>query len=97
VAEQNGTITGFAELTKMGKVSAFYSHYEWQGKGVGYALYEAIEAEASRLAMDSIQVESSSSASGFFARKGFHVIREKVNLTDGIPSKSLLMQKRLIN
>ncbi|MDH3693309.1 MAG: GNAT family N-acetyltransferase [Gammaproteobacteria bacterium] len=97
VAEQNETVIGFAELTKTGKIRAFYSHYDWQGKGVGKALYEAIETEASRLEMDSIQVESSSSASSFFTRKGFYVVREKLNLTDGIPSKSLLMQKRLVN
>lgn len=95
VAEKDGAIVGFAEITETGKISAFYSHCEWQRKGVGEALYEAIEAEASRLEVDSIQVESSSSASGFFERKGFRVMDEKVNLTDGIPSKSLLMRKQL--
>ena len=95
VAEQDGTIVGFAELTSNGRISAIYSHHRWQTKGVGGALYKALEVEALRLKLDTLQVESSISASGFFIRMGFHVVEDILNLTDGIRSKSLLLEKKL--
>lgn len=64
VAEQDGNLVGFAELTTEGRISAFYCHYKWQGKGVGSALLAAIEDEATQLEIDTIQVDSSTSAKG---------------------------------
>lgn len=91
VAEKDGTIVGFAEFTKNGQISAFYSHYKWQGKGVGTALLDAIESEAAELGIRTIQVESSMSASKFFERRGFCVVEEKETLTDGISSRSVVL------
>ena len=95
VAEMNNEVVGFAELTPTGEISAFYSHHKCQGSGVGSVLFEAIEAEAFRLQLDCLKVESSLSASGFFARKGFNIVEEKVRLTEGVPSKSVAMEKKL--
>lgn len=96
VAECDGELVGFAELSATGRIGAFYSHHEWQGKGIGKALFEAIESEASRLRITTLRVDSSVDASGFFSARGFKVLRELVTLTDGIPSKSLYMEKQLI-
>ena len=95
VAVMDNQIVGFAEITDAGKISAFYSHWQWQRKGVGDALYDAIEAEAARLNLDHLLVESSTGASGFFERKGFRVVGENETLTDGVPSRSVLLRKRL--
>lgn len=95
VAESDGILVGFAELSENGRIGAFYSHYKWQRKGVGKALYEAIEAEALRLKIDTLQVDSSVSASRFFEANGFRIVGEIETVTDGIPSKSLCMRKSL--
>ena len=94
VAEVNGEIVGFAELTKKGSISAFYSHHLWQKKGIGSALLEAIKKDADKLGIEIIQVESSLSAKRFFTNRGFEEIEVKTTLTDGIPSKSVLLQQR---
>ena len=93
VAEIDGEIVGFAELTRKGNISAFYSHRLWQNKGIGSALLETIVEEADSLGIKTIQVESSISASKFFISRGFDKIEEKTTLTDGLPSKSILLQQ----
>lgn len=93
VAEINGEIVGFAELTKKGNISAFYSHHLWQKKGVGSALLEAIVKEADDFNLKAIQVESSIAASKFFENRGFEKHEEKTTLTDGIPSKSVVLHR----
>jgi len=95
VAECDGELVGFAELSDSGRIGALYSHHDWLGRGVGKALYDAIESEASRRGMTTIEVDTSFGASGFFRANGFRIMEERVVLTDGIPSKSLLMEKRL--
>lgn len=92
VAEVDGEMVEFAELTKQVKISAFYSHHLWQRKGVGSALLGAVLRESEKLGIEIIQVESSISASKFFLKRGFDGIEEKTTLTDGIPSKSVLLQ-----
>ena len=92
VAEVDGEIVGFAELTKQGKISAFYSHHLWQNRGIGSALLEAVLRESDKLEIGIIQVESSIAASKFFTKRGFDEIEVKTTLTDAIPSKSVLLQ-----
>ena len=94
IAEINGEIVGFAELTKKGNISAFYSHHLWQNKGIGSALLQAIKNEAECLGITAIQVESSISASKFFLNRGFEKIEEKTTFTEGTPSKSVLLQQK---
>ena len=96
VADQDGSIVGFAELTSEARISGFYSHYEWQRKGVGKALYQAIEVEASRLGFDRLRVEVSTTAKRFFLSMGFCIVEEKESMTCEIPFTSFLMQKRII-
>lgn len=93
VAVSDSVIVGFAELTEPGQIGAFYSHFQWQGKGVGSALLEALESEAQKIGFETICVDSSMSASRFFERKGFRAVEERQALTDGIPSRSLFLVK----
>jgi len=95
VAECAGIIVGFAELSATGRIGALYSHHDWLGRGVGKALYRAVESEASQRGMTILEVDSSVGASGFFEARGFQIVEERVTLTEGIPSKSLYMEKQL--
>lgn len=93
VAENDNEIVGFAEFTAEGRIGAFYSHHQWQQKGVGTALLESIETEAEKLGLETIWVESSLSASGFFEKKGFKSSEAKEVYTDGISSMSIVLVK----
>lgn len=41
VVVQDDKIVGFAELEADGHIDYFYTHHQWQGKGIGSMLYSA--------------------------------------------------------
>lgn len=76
-AEENGQLTGFAELEKNGHIDCFYCADNWQGNGAGGALLNVIELEASKQSFTGLFAEAGITAKGFFERKGFSVQRPK--------------------
>ena len=95
VAEHDGRIVGFAELKTDGHVNDFYCHHEWQRRGVGTLLQAAVEAEARRLGIGTLFLESSVTAHRFFLRQGFEIEEAKENLICGALAKQFIMRKRL--
>jgi putative acetyltransferase len=95
IAEHDGQIVGFAELDANGHIDRFYSHHQWQRKGVGKLLYQAIEDEASRMKIDLLFAEVSMTAREFFLSRGFEIVGEENNLICGTIAKRFRMQKRL--
>jgi GNAT superfamily N-acetyltransferase len=95
VAEHEGKIVGFAELDPDGHIDRFYCHHEWQRRGVGKLLYQAIEDEAIRLKIDVLFSESSVNAREFFLSRGFGVVKEECNLICGAPAPRFHMRKKL--
>ena len=87
-------LVGFAELTKQGNISAFYTHYLRQKQGAGSALLNAVVEEAEQLEIAVIRVESSCTASDFFVKRGFEPIEEKTTFTDGLSSRSIVLHKQ---
>ena len=55
-----------------------------------------IETEALRLGVESLRVESSTTAKAFFTSMGFEVVEQKHNMTGGIPFISFVMRKRVV-
>jgi putative acetyltransferase len=95
VAEENGQIIGFAELERDGHLDMFYCQKDVIGRGVGSALYEAVEAKAMRLGLERIFADVSITARPFFERCGLSVVRELLVTRDGIELPTFRMQKRL--
>ncbi|NGP88044.1 GNAT family N-acetyltransferase [Fodinibius halophilus] len=75
VAEKQHIITGFAELDDNGYIDCFYCHMDYQGRGVGKLLYQAIEEKAIELNLEKIYVDASITAKPFFKRMGFSPLR----------------------
>jgi N-acetylglutamate synthase-like GNAT family acetyltransferase len=96
VAEHDGQIIGFVELESNGHIDRFYCHHEWQRKGVGKLLYQAIEDEARRMKINLLFAEVSITAKHFFQSRGFEIVEEESNLICGSPAKRFKMQKRLM-
>lgn len=97
VVVEDGVILGFGELEPNGHIDYFYVHYQWQGKGVGSALYEAIEKEAIKEKMSYLHAEVSLAAKEFFLKKGFKILEEKNNIVCGAPAPNFMMKKELGN
>lgn len=96
IAIENNKIVGFAELEDDGHIDYFYSHHEWQGKGVGSALYNVIEKEALLRKIPHLYAEVSLSAKDFFLRKGFKILEEKNAIICGAPAPNFIMKKELL-
>lgn len=75
VADDQGTIAGFGELEPNGHIDCFYCHKDYQCRGVGRQIYQAIEAKAMELSLSRLFVEASITAKLFFQRMGFAVVK----------------------
>ena len=80
VAESNKTLVGLAQLASDGDIGLFYSHCQWQGKGVGKLLFEALEGEARRLRLQELRASVSVTAKLFFLSRGFEIVKAQHNI-----------------
>lgn len=95
VATINNEIVGFAEFEKNGHIDCFYTHHQFQGKGVGSALIQEIENQSRQQNISKIFAEVSISAKEFFLGKGFKIIKEQHKKIRGVELKNFVMEKVL--
>ncbi len=95
VAERDGQLLGFAEQEGDGHISGFYAHHAWQRKGVGTALYGAVEAEALHNGLSTLRVEASKSAKSFFTRLGIKEVEAHEFEDCNAPTVDYFMCKHL--
>ena len=77
VADDEGVIAGFGELETNGHIDCFYCHKNYQRRGVGSQIYQAIEVKAFELSMNRLFTEASITAKPFFQRLGFSIVKEQ--------------------
>ena len=95
VAVLENRIVGFAELEPNGHIDCFYSHHEFQRKGIGSALMQEVLAEADRMGLTRLFAEVSTTARDFFLAKGFRIDEETNNVVCGHPAKQYRMSKQM--
>lgn len=95
VAPKQGIIVGFAELEIDGHIDCFYVHKDYQGRGVGSSLYQAIESQARELGCSHLYTEASITAKPFFQNKGFTLEQEQQVTVRGEVFKNYRMVKSL--
>lgn len=95
VAEQDGRILGFGELLSDGHIDRFFSHKDYQGKGVGTALMEAIVTEARRIGVSRLHSNVSITARPFFERRGFRVVTAQEVERRGVTFRNYKMERFL--
>ena len=96
VADDRGIIAGFGELESNGHIDCFYCHKDYQRRGVGRQIYNAIEAQALNLSIDRLFTEASLTAEPFFQQMGFALIQTQQVTCRGETFINYAMEKWLI-
>lgn len=95
VAQENGTVIGFGNITEIGLVDRLFVHKNHLRKGVATHILFMLEEYAIREGLTNISVFASRTARPFFEKQGFTVIRENVVHRNGEELINYEMQKRL--
>ncbi|MGH2415759.1 MAG: GNAT family N-acetyltransferase [Microcystaceae cyanobacterium] len=95
VADEEGMIVGFGELEPNGHIDCFYCHKNYQRRGVGRQIYQAIEAKTFELGLDCLFTEASITAKPFFQHMGFSVVKEQQVTRRGETFTNYTMEKFL--
>jgi putative acetyltransferase len=76
VAVERSRIVGFCEHTFDGVLSRIYVHKDRLGTGIGSRLLIVAEASLKRLGCKRITLESTVTAKGFYAAKGYRIVKK---------------------
>ena len=95
VAEDDGTLLGFAELSPEGAVDMLYVHKDHQGRGVATALLAALEARARDRGLARLTTNASRIARPFFLRRGFALLASQTVERRGVAIENFAMEKAL--
>ena len=90
VAEIDGKLAGFADMDTTGYLDRLYVAADCVRKGVGSALLTALEA---RHPLPVYTTYASITATPFFLKAGYVIIRENTVTRKGVTLKNYLMQK----
>lgn len=96
IAEMNGCILGFADMTTKGHLDRLYVHKDYQRQGVASALVKRLELEARELGLHEMDTEASITAKPFFERQGYQLIMEQCVERRGVQLVNYRMSKRLL-
>ena len=95
VANDRGTVAGFADFEDDGHLDRFYVHKDYQGTGVGTMLLAALEAAARERGVTRFFAEASITARPFFERRGYVVLREQQVVRCGVTFTNYVVEKTL--
>jgi len=95
VAEIDGKIVGFADLTQKGYLDRLYIHKDYQGRFISLHLMKHIEQATRKLGLSKITTHSSITAKKPAERWGFKVVKEQTIVRNGIELTNYIMEKTL--
>lgn len=95
LAEIDGALAGFAELTTEGHLHMLFVHKDHQGEGIASALLAAMEERAHTAGQSEITTDASLTAQPFFQRQGFRRLAEQEVERNGQTLRNCRMAKTL--
>ena len=96
VAEIDGIIVGFADITHEGYLDHLFIHKNYQGRFIAVRLLRAIEQAARELGLSKITTHCSITAKLPAERMGFTVVKEQVVERKDIKLINYVMEKKLV-
>lgn len=94
VAEENGIIIGFGDISDNGYLDRLYVHKDYQRKGVATAICDAPESYPNS---DELTVHASITAKKFFVSRGYAVVKEQQVMRRGVVLTNYIMYKKCGN
>ena len=97
VGEFHGQIVGFGSLENGNYIDFMYTAIGYQRLGVAQSIYDCLLIKAIQSGADAILADVSKTARSFFEKQGFTVVRENINVINGVEIPNFRMQKLLHN
>lgn len=95
VAEINGQILGFSDMTYDGYLDRLYIHKDFQNQGIATALVNKLESIAKDMKFVAISTKASITAKPFFMHRGYKEITAQTVKRKGIELTNFSMIKKL--
>ena len=95
VAEYEGQIVGFGDITHQGYFDRLFVHKDFQRKGVASALIQKLEEEAKEIGIKEINAEISITAKPLAEAFGYHVSKQQIKEINGEKLINFVMIKKL--
>ena len=95
VAELDGALAGFTELTSEGHVHMLFAAQDKMRRGVGTGLLHRIEQEANQLGLERLTTDASLTARPAFEKNGYVVIEKQQVTIRGQTLTNFYMAKHL--
>lgn len=95
VAEWDGVVAGFSVLASpSNELRAVYVDSAYQGKGIGTALLEVLEAQAGKEQLQFLEMDASLNAQSFYEAHGYRIISFGTHtLSSGVVMDCVKMRK----
>ena len=93
IAEIDDLIVGFADLQADGYIDHFFCHLDYQGKGVGKALMQALIDKGTLMGLKRYYSNVSITAKPFFKHFGFIIVKQQSVAVRGTVLTNFLMEK----
>ena len=90
VAEEDGEIVGFADMTADGYLDRLYVRKDFFRRGVGNALCDALENACSK---SCFRVYASAMAKPFFEKRGYVCLHDNIAVRQGVAIRNYYMEK----
>lgn len=95
VVQSGSDHLGFASLKDNTHLDMLFVHPHYAGEGVGAALCDAMERIAAARGAETISVDASETASGFFEKRGYEAVQRNSRPLDDQWLTNTTMTKRL--
>ena len=95
IAELENLVVGFADLQADGYIDHFYCHLDFQGKGVGKALMQALMDKGELIGIERYYSHVSITAKPFFEHFGFTSVKRQSVEVRGEGLTNFVMEKRV--
>lgn len=95
VAEIDGIIVGFANMTHEGYLDRLYIHKNYQARYISFRLFKKLEQCARELGLAKLTTHCSITAKKPAERMGFKIVKEQTVIRKGVELMNYVMEKEL--